>query len=119
MWDFIETQYAANVEEKDHNLLQTSTNFNSTMVNVIVKDSIIISIITHLYTIHHRIVKEKSATLNMNVVIGITNKLRNSGKPMDPNHVIGEIINSLSAEYAPSTIDWQGTSIVEMTIETL
>lgn len=62
---------------------------------------------------------EKSVTFNLNVVIGITNKLRDLGSPMNPNQVIGKIISSLPEEYARVRSSWQDRPVAERTLATL
>ena len=78
---------------------------------------IILTLYKNLYSIFFS--SEKSVTFNLNVVIGITNKLRDLGNPMNPNQVIGKIISSLPEEYARVRSSWQDRPVAERTLATL
>lgn len=62
---------------------------------------------------------EKNVRTNINVVLAIANKLRDVGRPLPANLIIGKIISSLPESFARVRTVWEGTPIVERTLENL
>ena len=69
--------------------------------------------------LHKIILAEKTARANIGIVLSISNKLRDIGRPVAANLLIGKIINSLPESYARVRSVWEATPVAERTMEIL